>query len=607
LDGTPGMTTSGIAATLKDWNHEGGIPGGPAGLQWTPPAPKPTPKVNRKAKDPDSDDDDDVPELEDTPVETWPDTLREFCTYFEQNEDRVAAIVRMLDYCRLVTFDGHEVTITPLGSTTLAAMEDAEELERAKPTGRLSPVQQYLFGDERDTVKGSTVTALPLGITEAVRIATEYHQAAHGQDPQPLFDKLSAATYAPAISSATRYPGNVVDIDTGEDLTDAELPLRRNLHRRPSYRQFLWIAANDKNTFVLAMIGVTPENTLRVGTKSVTGDAERVRKDPDLAALKAARTLARKIRPFAQMVLTGGPEGVWVGKPIMPKDVHSDVTAFLAASRAGFSKSILEGSSLAWEAFETCPLSIRDFEEARSALHEGYGAGLVARGAMPETAPEVNEVAVAAAAIAKADGKKLNLHDADKFVTYTADQILEEIGVDVDVRPVITPSGMPMEDMQCRHQNVHINSETGLSTAYPCYGKSIGGSGYCERHGGTYLSPEETQSLVRASQQKLFAGGSKATEVMIDLMLRSSNDAVRLRAAEQILNRIGLNESKDLNVNLSERDKNVKSASQSVRERIMGLSGLDSSTQQAIETDRENGEISDYGEVIDAETEEVDG
>lgn len=598
---TPGgVSVRTMLDTLTADNAEAGIPGGPAGHQWTPPGKRPsTGKAKPHGADPD-DDDDDAPESE-TP-ETYPDTLREYCTYFDEAEDRVVAILRMLDYCRLIDYGGLGAEIRDLGREVLTLMQAAEEEERKNAApGDLTPVQLYLAGDPRAANSGYLPKrpTHPFTITEAVRITAQ--QVAATSTPEDTLAELVPEVFAPAVIAAVKQPGMTIDISTGDPHLDTELPLRRNMHRRPSYRQFLWIILNDKNTFVLANIGVTPENVRLVATKAPTGSAEELRDNPTLARLKETRTLARKVRDFAQIVLSGGPEAVWAGKPLIAKDVHADISSFIAASRPGFTPRISKGSSLAWEAYERNPLSLLDYERAREALRDGYGNGLVSRETIPGTSG-TDPTAIAEAAKADTDTRRLTIESAGDYVARTSDKVLEEIGIDVEMRPVMSPSGVPM-DVRCQYHNVHINSETGVQTSFRCRGQSIGGSGYCERHGGTYLTAEETASLVRASQQKLFAGASRATEVMIELMLNSSNDAIRLRAAEQILNRSGLSESRDINLNVSDGTEQ-KTASQSVREKIKALAGLSPEAQKEITEQRNNGAISDYGEVIDAEVAE---
>lgn len=585
--------------TLKGQNLLAGIPGGPAGTQWNPP-----PILNSKNADPAAE------------PERYPDTLRAYCTYFEDTADRITAVAKMLHYCGLIKLDGQTMHATTLGRGVFDLLDQLETQQRSMATahGKLSPSQAYLAGDTRDTfVSPHTVpfTVHPLNITRAVATALEVYKqtpnTTDGEDPDPtvVFAATPAVAFAQAAQEGITSPETEVEYNYGDLEFDSSLPIRRHLFRQPSYRQFLWIALNEKSTFVLTLSGLTPRTLELVGNVSAITDP-RDRTDPNIRAIKTNRALARKIKKFCQMVLTGGPESVWVGKPIDPKDVHSDCMAFHASGRPGFDAEMVRASSLAWEAFTNSRLTVRDFELSREALREGFQNGSLSRNLAAGTA-SIDAAEVARDALAEGrDTPYQTLEDAGGFVERTADQIMREIGVDVDMRPEVSPSGIPF-DIRCTYVSSTTNTTTGRVTNHQCRARSIGGSGYCERHGGSYLTPDETASLVRASQQKLFAASSKAVEVMAELMVHSTNDAVRLRAAEQVLNRSGLSESRDMTVHLKGEAGlgETRSAADSVRERIMQLAGLDTSKQQEIERRQQAGEISDYGETIEAEVVEL--
>jgi hypothetical protein len=610
--------TSELFAVFDNQNKSAGIPGGSAGGQWTPPPPKPKgnfknthlnidgePRKRPPKPDPDTDpEDDDVPPLAlPDDVERWPDTLREHCTYYEPSHDRLVAVLKMLDYCRLVDFTALDVAITDLGRRVVEDMRDAENMARTigDATGRLTPVQQYLVGDERDTEVGSYTVpfeSLPFNITAATRTASTLYSAGT-LNPDDLFGKLPGSFYSSAVSSGIKSPDAAENIDTGAVEHDESLPIRRNMQRQPSYRQFLWILYNDRNVFALAYGGVTEENTRIVGTKSTLGDIEDIDKHPDLKKLKQGRTIAKKARKFAELVLGGGPEAVWAGKPLNPKDVHADVVSFVTAGRPGFVDYTALGSSMAWETYDNSKLTMEDFERARAALHNGYGRGLIAEHADQELVTlDAAEVAKLAIDGSKTKGK--TIVTAEKYVVRTADKLIQDMGLDVDIRPVMTHAGIPM-DVMCTHTSSY-RLGNGEEAHHRCNAQSIGGSGYCEKHGGSYLDPLETQSLVSASQQKIFSATSKAVDVIVDIMLNSTNDAVKLRAAEQILNRGGLSESREININVDTGAPAEKTAAQSVREKLFELMPS-KAKQQEIEAQKAAGQISDYGEIIDAEVE----
>jgi hypothetical protein len=308
--------------------------------------------------------------------------------------------------------------------------------------------------------------------------------------------------------------------------------------------------------------------------------------------------IARKGRKYAELVLSGGPEAVWAGKPLNPKDVHSDITAFVAANRPGFVDSVALGSSLVWEAYDNWKLTMEDFERARSALHEGFGQGLVAK--HTGTVHSVDVVEMGKTAVAESGSVPSgDLALAQKFVVRTADKVLQDMGIDIDVRTVTPRDGESLLDIMCQHTNV-IRLKDGTEKLARCNAKTIGFTAYCEKHGGTYLDPLEVESLVKISQQKILAATTMATEVMIDVMLHSTQDAVKLRAAEQVLNRGGVHEAREININVDNGSGLEKTAAQIVSERISELQPSQKKKQAEIEP------TDPYADdVIDAEVEET--
>lgn len=607
-EGAPSMDLEDVSRVLEGQNLLAGIPGGPAGSQWSPP-----PVVPERTHEgvPDT-----APAAE---PERYPDTLREYCTYFDSNLDRVTGIVRMLDYCGLLTYDQDTglVQATDLGKKVHELLQQAETQARNIAAGqkRLSPVQEYLARDSRDVFLDPHTVPFPVysfSITDAVRVAQDlYRKTPPNADGKPLepsavFSAAPPLIYAQAAENGANAPETVVEYNYGDPEFDAALPIRRHMFRKPSYRQFLWIALNDRHTFVLGMSGLSPRNIEIVGNASRAAESPRDRTDPEVRKVKTNRSLARKIKDFAHMVLSGGPESVWAGKPLNPRDVHSDTVSFHAAGRPGFNEDLVRGSSIAWEAYERSNVTMRDFETARETLINGHKAGLLKNVAAAPATVDSAEVALRAVT-ENEDHPFMRIDEAGAFVERTSNEMMREIGIDIEVAPEVSPTGVPF-DIRCTFTEEHKNNATGLSKITKCRAKAIGGSGYCERHGGSYLSPEETASLVRATQQKLFAASSKAVEVMAELMVHSTNDAVRLRAAEQVLNRSGLGESRDVNVHLKATvDTEGRSPAEAVRERLAQLTRVPAPEQQEIERRQRSGDISQYGEpIVEAEVVEDD-
>lgn len=572
-----------IFTVLDKVNTAAGIPGGPAGTQWTPPAIKPgrtykdqglnystgTPRkynkpLTSRVVDPD---DNDVPNLDpsddtEPEVEYYEDLVREFCTYFEADERRLHAVLQILNFTHLVKTDGLDAEITDLGRGVVTAMREVEESTRTLgATGdKLTPAQAYLFGDQRDKTGDHTVSfaVLPFSLTDALRTSLS-------TDSDTTLDHPSV--YADAIERGLLTPGNIVDRYTGAIEADDALPIRRSTHRHPTYKQFLSIVVNDRNTFVLAYAGVTEETTKLIGTKSDLGDARTVAADPARQKIKRARSIAKQINGVAMLILGGGPEGVWLTKKLSPREVHADIMGFVAGNIPGFSDRTGRDSSLAWETYDTLRLTMGDFEMARSALHEGYGRGLVAKSLEASVTVDPKQLAAGLIPGVHADGKRITPKTAEKHVERTARKALIDMGIDVESMPVNANSA-DIQSIMCQH-TAAFRTRNGDEIVRQCNGHAINMTGFCEKHGGTYLDADETKNLIRANQQKIIAAGSMATEVMIQIMLTSPNDALRLRAAEQVMNRGGLAESREINVNI---EHSVESPGAKLMKKISELS-----------------------------------
>lgn len=596
-------TVTEVCEVLQKHGADAGIPGGPAGLQWTPPAPKPgrtfttaiagdgrATKRLQLPPPPEELDPNNPPE-----VEYYDDLVREHCTVFERDVTRIRAVVRMLQYTRLVEVsdDKHDVvSLSDTGKQVVGLMRGAESAAQAGMGAELTAVQQYLVGDERDLVGTHTIpfTVLPFAINDAVLAAqsVRINASTSEVDGDTALDTAGPTVFENAVQRGVEHPDQAVNVLTRDYESDATLPIRRSLHRHPTYRQFLWILHNDKQTFIWASVraehGAEATEALlnKVGNKA-TYEIDPKTTDPVELSVKKFRTVARVCAKFTAQVLTGGPEGVWVGKPLNPRDVHSDVVSFIAAGRPGFDDRVSQGSSMSWETFDMMKLSMGDFENTRILLNENHK-----KNALLGETPALDVESA------------LDPHDKNKRINIerTSRKALMDIGIDIESNPVL-PSDTGMDTTQCQYINTHLSlGGHGATNPKRCNGAAINHTGFCEKHGGTYLSPDETQSLLRANQQKLFAATSMATEVVIDLMMNSSNDAIRLRAAEQILNRGGLSESRDINVSIDDK------TAESPRTKLLGL--ITRLNPDAVkELQAADPETAGYGTVIDAEVEET--
>lgn len=609
-DHPDGISVDDITTIVRRENDTSGIPGGPAGSQWTPPPLKAektfdpsAPKGKRRAR---VDYVEEAIESEEE-RERLPDTLKPTCTYFLFRDDHVHALISLMDYVGLCDVSKGTVTLTDTGRGVYEMQGSLEDMEQdvASARGALTGTQEYLAGHPDDTTGGDHLVpyrVVPFSITEAANVVFSYLNGAGSKADRK---KIGPQMFASAATSGVQNPGVVRDIESGDLHLDSALPIRRNLQRRPSYRQFLWILHNDPDTFLVAYAahsanGEPVDKATEIVLSKPTMKSLAEKGDMMSLRIREAKNIITATKTTAQLVLSGGPEGVWVGKPLQPRDVHADVVSFESAGRGGFTQDTIGGSSILWETYDRVPLTMHDFQLAREALTGVGDAGIYGASVSGESAgiPEIDEVV---GSIEEEAESAKTLSQAGRVVDRTSDELLETIGVNVvSKRP--TKSGVPLQET-CTYVYKGNNVMAG-GRNQRCRKVAIGGSGYCEIHGGTYLSPQETESLVRASQQKIFATSSKAVEVIADLMINSTNDAVRLRAAEQILNRAGLSEARDLNINVDVKDEK-ESPAEVVRNRLAQLSRVDPPKQSEIESAQKRGHMSPYGEderqVVEAE------
>lgn len=131
------------------------------------------------------------------------------------------------------------------------------------------------------------------------------------------------------------------------------------------------------------------------------------------------------------------------------------------------------------------------------------------------------------------------------------------------------------------------------SSNYRCRRPAVNGSVRCELHGGLLVDQKKMGELLEAGAKKLVTAADMAVDVLIELAQTSPNDLVRVRAAEDILDRAGLAPGQQVELT-------VKSASESpvsvIAERLDKLASF------AVESGSQNDDLEDDAlAVIDAE------
>lgn len=128
----------------------------------------------------------------------------------------------------------------------------------------------------------------------------------------------------------------------------------------------------------------------------------------------------------------------------------------------------------------------------------------------------------------------------------TPDELAElmQPGADWDRDGFHPTMARPFPSMQC----VGV-VKSGPNSGLRCAKRAIYGSSVCLSHGASLPSVRnKAEKLVEAARLKLVNSTDEAVEWILDLGANSSSDAVRLKAATEVLDRAGLRGGTELDV-----------------------------------------------------------
>lgn len=129
---------------------------------------------------------------------------------------------------------------------------------------------------------------------------------------------------------------------------------------------------------------------------------------------------------------------------------------------------------------------------------------------------------------------------------------------------------------------------TSSTTGERCRKWSLRGTTVCKNHGAQFPSVQEHASaIVESARLRLFGMADDAVEVMYDLIQEGKSDQIRLKAAENILNRAGIKDAIDINVEV----KHNESPSDSILKQLTIMRERQIASQKEAEE-----EIEDLGE-----------
>ena len=245
--------------------------------------------------------------------------------------------------------------------------------------------------------------------------------------------------------------------------------------------------------------------------------------------------------PLARLVLGGGPDSMWMGKPLRAEQIVHDIQALVIEERNGFTPEMLKLAELAVEAYRKEHVTTKQAVADRklTAAHQARSIDLLAREAGIGVVREVMG----------------DLHEEG-----------------LDNGPVRSANAMMAMRLRCTFtfaQKVgkHEPGERCDRTALP-------GNTRCEFHGGNFIDDEETRALIKQSHATIVRASNTAVQVVIDIMQNSPNDQMRLKAAEMLLDRGGLTAGVNLTIESTGRDELAgvgKSAADQLREKLMRL------------------------------------
>ena len=400
---------------------------------------------------------------------------------------------------------------------------------------------------------------------------------------------------------------------------NAALPPKRELRARLTYRQWLTMVYKDSKVWVTAQEGLMETREPKKDSPEWHKRDERV---------KSRHAQLRNVRALAKLVLSGGPDNVWIGKPLIPKDVHNDVEAFYAAGKPGFTSKITEASSLAWELWETDTVSLGEYAEVREWCdlenRQTWSFGEKALEKHPEGPDiDVDGRPVVYRRTAKRDAEK----SVKMFETYdpTAVNHPMDFAASKMAVQIANPGSFgqiksdgTMAHYRCDYVYGHddvkdpgyvMHSRKGGTQ---CGNIAVAGTTRCEMHGGLLASPAETRAMILSSQLQAFALAGQAMTTIADIMLNGQTEAVRLRAAETILNRSGVIEGAEIDIR---GEKKASTGSDTARDIVMDrlkrlaqfdTEDSDEGDEKDAESPSENDAKTVDGDYIEAEVVETD-
>lgn len=354
-----------------------------------------------------------------------------------------------------------------------------------------------------------------------------------------------------AADGSAEVPQANTMMGLGEEF-ESTLPRRRIVRRRPTYRQWLTIAHQQPGVMLGAMLHLqfyAPEDVAAALARDFDNPVA-VKMKTDTRRMK---TKIKRVGEVARLILGGGPESIWVGKPLVPNTVHEEIVAFHAAGTGGFHARMIENSSYAIDLYFGSDVTLNDYESYKQFMV------VLERESVEQSIDSRREQFVKAVRAGESDSEsktkgltedgdiearfnqKLALTSVDDEFSrqYGSGMSLVHQGQELLMEPGILP----------KRRCLHVESNEKREAVSQCRRLAAGTSDFCELHGGSILADDgELRSLMAANARKLVSMSGRALDTVFDVMVNSPNDMTRLQAAKIVLDKSGFADNIDVTI-----------------------------------------------------------
>lgn len=458
--------------------------------------------------------------------------------------------------------DGYPLeTLYPTDSDRESAEFETVDAEGDEPARAPSATGARYEGDSKETGNG--------GKEESKKLAAAYHDEDNNfdmskEERDEIFDRDELER-----EDANAYTSDGIDTGHGDSAstgtaetpksrtmmglgTDHEttLPRRRIIRRRPTFRQWLTICHQQPGVMLGAMLHLqyyAPEDVAAALARDFDNPVA-VKLKTDTRRMK---TKIKRIGEFARLVLGGGPESIWVGKPLVPHTVHEEVVAFHAAGTAGFHARMIENSSYAVDLYFGSDVTLNDYESYKQFMvileRENVEQTIDSRRAELVKSVRSGDKETETRGLTD-DGdiearfnQKLALTSVDEEFSrqYGGGMSLLHQGQELLMEPGILP----------KRRCLHVESNEKREAVSQCRRLAAGASDFCELHGGSVLADDtELRNLMAANARKLVSMSGRALDTVYDVMVNSPNDMTRLQAAKIVLDKSGFADNIDVTI-----------------------------------------------------------